>query len=124
MFGSRFGIAYMRLCGVTLTAAVLDCHGAEHPDGFAAPNGWLIHPFPRVPMHFLFLPSKVMNLQFKLRRSRIADAAVELKLEPHSFLARKEENNTGRPKKKNNKVQRLFRMFFVACIWTSQRVSC
>jgi hypothetical protein len=29
-----------------------------------------------------------MNLPLKLRRSRIADAAVALKIEPHSFGAR------------------------------------
>ena len=40
------------------TAAVLDGHGAEHPDGFAAPNAWLIHPFPRLPLLFLYWPEE------------------------------------------------------------------
>ena len=40
------------------TAAVLDGHGAEHPDGFPAPNAWLIRPFPRVPLLFLYWPEE------------------------------------------------------------------
>jgi hypothetical protein len=35
---------------------LLDGYGATHPEGFAEPNAWLIHLFPRLPLLILYWP--------------------------------------------------------------------
>src|SRR5271169_1101553 len=63
----------------TKVALLLDGYGAEHPEGFATRNVWLVYVFPRLPVLFLYWPADdEFESQITIRFDSTADKCFDV----------------------------------------------